>query len=340
MSKHREEDVRHYRLAHRTTYTYPEPVTASYGRAVMLPREGGGQQVHTSALHISPHVRHSSEFKDYHGNRSSYFMVDTEHTELEVLAESVVTVTRRRASVERMPMISWSQASEVTHTLGSPHRGEAAAHGIGGRSVIAVAEATLGSPMVEVSEQVREFAAPSFGPGTPLAEVVADLSRRIHTELEYASGTTTIDTRLTEVLERRTGVCQDFAHLLIACMRSMGLAARYVSGYIETNPPPGRPKLRGVDASHAWASVWIPGGGWVHIDPTNDQFIDNRYVVLGWGRDYMDVSPLRGVVFTEGAGSSLKVGVDLLELTAAEVEEVRASHRGAADSRVGGRSRR
>ena len=318
--------ARHYRLAHRTTYTYPEVVTSSYGRAVMLPRDGGGQQVHTSALHVSPTASQTGEHRDFHGNRSSYFMVDTEHTVLEVLAESVLTVTRKQAQVERMPMISWSQAAEVTHTLGAPGRGASGSHGIGGNAVIAVSESTLASEMVDVTEEVREFAAPSFGPGTPLAHVVAELCTRIHDELEYASGSTTVNTRLPEVLAQRKGVCQDFAHLLIACMRSMGLAARYVSGYIETNPPPGRPKLRGVDASHAWASVWLPGGGWLHVDPTNDQFVDNRYVVLGWGRDYRDVSPLRGIVFTEGRGSSLKVGVDLMELTGEELEEVRSSH--------------
>lgn len=328
MSKTRDElaSGRHYRLAHRTRYTYPEVVTSSYGRAVMLPRDGAGQQVHTSALHISPGAGQSGEHRDFHGNRSSYFIVTTDHTELEVLAESVLTVTRKQAHVDRMPMITWAQAAEVTHTLGSPGRGASTSHGVGGNSVLAVSEATLPSTMIDVTEEVRQFAAPSFGASRPLSHVIADLCSRIHDELEYASGSTTINTRLPELLAQRKGVCQDFAHLLIACMRSMGLAARYVSGYIETNPPPGRPKLRGVDASHAWASVWVPGGGWVHVDPTNDQFIDNRYVVLGWGRDYRDVSPLRGIVFTEGSGSSLQVGVDLMELTPDEVEEVRSSH--------------
>ena len=130
--------ARHYRLAHRTTYTYPDVVTSSYGRAVMLPREGGGQQVHTSALHISPGAAQTGEHRDFHGNRSSYFMVDAEHTELEVLAESVLTVTRKQAQVDRMPMISWSQAAEVTPTLGSPGRGAAASHGVGGNAIIAV----------------------------------------------------------------------------------------------------------------------------------------------------------------------------------------------------------
>lgn len=326
MNRRREEShARHYRLAHRTTYTYPETVTSSYGRAVMLPREGGGQQVHVSGLHITPTAAQTGEHRDFHGNRSSYFMVDTEHTVLEVLAESVLTVTRKQAQLDRLPMISWSQAAEVSHTLGAPGRGSAQAQAVGGHAAIAVSEATLPSEMVDVSEEVREFAAPSFGPGTPLAHVVADLSHRIHEELEYAAGSTTVHTRLPQVLAQRRGVCQDFAHLFIASMRSMGLPARYVSGYIETNPPPGRPKLRGVDATHAWASVWLPGGGWLHVDPTNDQFIDNRYVVLGWGRDYRDVSPLRGVVFTEGSGSRLEVGVDLLELSGEELGEIRAS---------------
>lgn len=340
-SRHREDrtGARHYRLAHRTTYTYPGVVTSSYGRAVMLPREGGGQQVHTSALHISPTAAQTGEHRDFHGNRSSYFKVDTEHSELEVLAESVLTVTRKQAQVDRMPMISWSQAAEVTHTLGAPGRGGDTSHGINGNAVIAVSEAMLASQMIDLTEEVRAFAAPSFGPGTPLAHVIADLCSRINSELEYKSGSTTIHTRLPELLEKRQGVCQDFAHLLIACVRSMGLAARYVSGYIETNPPPGRPKLRGVDASHAWASVWVPGGGWLHVDPTNDQFIDNRYVVLGWGRDYRDVSPLRGIVFTEGKGSSLKVGVDLMELSAEEVEDVRSSHVTSGPPRVGARGR-
>lgn len=321
-----ENRTRHYRLAHRTTYIYPEVVTSSYGRAVMLPREGGGQQVHTSALHLSPTPSQTGEHRDFHGNRSSYFVVDTEHTVLEVLAESVLSVSRKQVQLDRTPMISWSQAAEATHTLGVPGRGNPASHGIGPNAVIAVAESTLPSEMVDVSEEVREFAAPSFRPGAPLAHVVAELSARIHDELEYVSGSTTVHTRLPQVLAQRTGVCQDFAHLLIACMRSMGLAARYVSGYIESNPPPGRAKLRGVDASHAWASVWVPGGGWLQVDPTNNQFIDNRYVVLGWGRDYRDVSPLRGVVFTEGRGSTLQVGVDLLELTGEELEEVLSSH--------------
>jgi transglutaminase-like putative cysteine protease len=159
---------------------------------------------------------------------------------------------------------------------------------------------------------VDAFAATSFTPGRPLREVVADLARRIATQLEYRTGSTTVRTTQAELLAQGAGVCQDFAHLAIAALRGHGIPARYVSGYIETRPGPGRPKLRGADASHAWVSVWLPGHGWIDIDPTNNTLVDDGYVVLGWGRDYHDVPPLRGVVFTPGQGSTLEVAVDLV----------------------------
>lgn len=308
---------RHYRLTHVTTYTYPQEVTSSYGRAVLLPRPGGGQQVHASRLLVTPAADESRDHRDYHGNTSSYFHVTEPHTVLQVRSSSVVTVTRRRAERSRLPNIPWELAAQAVRSVTGP---EARSSG-SNAGALAIAEARLASPMVDVVEPVRSYAAPSFVPGRALPDVVEDLCHRIYSDFAYKTGSTSVRTRLPEVLERRTGVCQDFAHLLVGCARSMGLAARYVSGYIETRPAPGQPKLRGVDASHAWASVWLPGGGWLHVDPTNDQPIDNRYVVLGWGRDYRDVSPLRGIVFTEGAGSSLTVGVDLWPIEEAEVAE-------------------
>lgn len=307
---------RHYRLTHLTTYTYPQAVTSSYGRAVLLPRPGGGQQVHSSRLTVTPEAAEVREHRDFHGNLSSYFHVTEPHTVLQVRSSSVLTVTRRRVDRARLPNVPWELAAQAVRTVFSP---ESRSNGsiAGG---LAIAESRLASPMVDLGEEVRDYAALSFAPGRPVPDVVADLCRRIYSDFTYRSGSTTVHTRLPEVLERRTGVCQDFAHLLIGCARSMGLAARYVSGYIETRPPAGQEKLRGVDASHAWASVWMPGGGWLHIDPTNDQFIDNRYVVLGTGRDYRDVSPLRGIVFTEGAGSKLEVAVDLWPIEADDVE--------------------
>ncbi|WP_156223471.1 transglutaminase family protein [Pseudactinotalea suaedae] len=308
---------RHYRLTHLTSYSYPEEVTSSYGRAVLLPRPGGGQQVHASRLTVTPEATEMRDHRDFHGNLSSYFHVTEPHTALQVRSSSVLTVTRRRADRARLPNVPWELAAQAARTVFSPEArsGSSIAGGL------AIAESRLASPMVDLSDAVREYASPSFAPGRAVPDIVEDLCHRIYADFEYRSGSTTVRTRLPEVLERRTGVCQDFAHLLIGCVRSMGLAARYVSGYIETRPPAGQPKLRGVDASHAWASVWMPGGGWLHIDPTNDQFIDNRYVVLGSGRDYRDVSPLRGIVFTEGKGSRLEVGVDLWPIQVADLDE-------------------
>jgi len=308
--------ARHYRLTHLTTYSYPEEVTSSYGRAVLLPRPGGGQQVHGSRLTVTPEAGEMSDHRDFHGNLSSYFHVTEPHSELQVRSSSVLTVTRRRAERARLPNVPWELAAQAVRTVFSP---EARTTG-SMAGALAIAEARLASPMIDLGDEVRAYAADSFAPGRAVPDVVEDLCHRIYHDFAYKSGSTTVRTRLPEVLERRTGVCQDFAHLLIGCARSMGLAARYISGYIETRPTPGRPKLRGVDASHAWASVWMPGGGWLHVDPTNDQFIDNRYVVLGWGRDYRDVSPLRGIVFTEGSGSNLKVGVDLWPIEADELD--------------------
>jgi transglutaminase-like putative cysteine protease len=307
---------RHYRLTHLTTYTYPSAVTSSYGRALLLPRPGSGQQVHISRLTVSPEAAEMREHRDFHGNLSSYFHVTAPHTVLQVRSSSVLTVTRRRVDRDRLPKVPWELAAQAVRTVFSP---ESRSNGSIAGS-LAIAESRLASPMVDLGDDVRDYASLSFAPGRPVPDVVADLCGRIYTDFTYQSGSTTVRTRLSEVLERRTGVCQDFAHLLIACARSMGLAARYVSGYIETRPPAGQEKLRGVDASHAWASVWVPGGGWLHIDPTNDQFIDNRYVILGTGRDYRDVSPLRGIVFTEGSGSTLEVGVDLWPIEADEIE--------------------
>ncbi|ACQ82104.1 transglutaminase domain protein [Beutenbergia cavernae DSM 12333] len=313
------ESGRHYRVVHRATYTYPAPAAGSYGRAVLLPRDGGGQVVHSSRLDVDPVPAETAEHRDFHGNRSSYFRIATEHTSLRVRAESVLTVTRRGARIDSLPAVPWTTAAEIARTIGSPGRagglgatGRASrdGHGLQGAALLGVAEATLPSAMVDLDETVREFAAPSFGPGRPLVHAVVDLSRRIH-ERGRASG-------------------PELAHLMIASVRSMGLAARYVSGYVweddDAAAPPGdAPPGRGGGA-HAWASVWVPGGGWLHVDAARDVLIDSRYVVLGWGRDHLDVSPLRGVVYADGAGADVEIEVELVALSNAEVADVRAAN--------------
>jgi len=172
-------------------------------------------------------------------------------------------------------------------------------------------EFTLDLQKPEITDAVHAYAAPSFTPGRPLIDVLRDLSSRIFTDFTYRSGSTTVSTRVAEVLAAREGVCQDFARLAIACLRANGLAASYVSGYLATDPPPGKERMVGVDATHAWAAVWTPQNQWLALDPTNNQLIDERYVVVGFGRDYADVPPLRGIIYTDSESSAIEVSVDV-----------------------------
>lgn len=290
---------RRYELVHRTTYRYPQPVTTSYGRAVLLPRDLPDQRRHAAEVTVDPAPADTDRHADWFGNTSTYFAVTTPHTALTVTAAATLTVSRRRADVATLPGVPWEEVAR--HVRDGGH----------GPDVVDLREAVLPSRHVLPSDAVRAWAAPSLPPGRPYAQVLADLAHRIRTELTYRSGSTTIATTQLELLESGAGVCQDFAHLMIAALRAHGLPARYTSGYVETLPPPGKPKIRGADASHAWVSAWLPGAGWVEVDPTNDQFVGDRYVLLGWGRDYGDVPPLRGVIFTEGSGARPEVSVDL-----------------------------
>ena len=172
-------------------------------------------------------------------------------------------------------------------------------------------EFTLDLQPPEITDELRAYAAPSFEPGRPLIEVLRDLTSRIYSDFTYRSGSTTVSTQVSEVLAAREGVCQDFARLAIACLRANGLAASYVSGYLATDPPPGKERMIGIDATHAWASVWTPQNQWLGLDPTNDQMVDERYIIVGFGRDYADVPPLRGIIYTDSESSVIDVAVDV-----------------------------
>ncbi|WP_129337871.1 transglutaminase family protein [Cellulomonas endophytica] len=289
-----------YDLVHRTRYAYAAPVTTSYGRTTMTPRSLPDQTCERTTLSVEPEPADTTAHTDFHGNRTTYFSVLTPHTELVVTARSRVEVRRTPPAVDELPAVPWEDVAARVRA------------GDVGDALLAVREGVLPSAHVTFTDAVRAWAAPTFAPGRPLREVLVELAHRIRTELEYRSGSTTVHTTQDQLLAQRAGVCQDFAHLMVAALRMHGLPARYVSGYIETRPRPGRPKLRGADASHAWVAAWLPGAGWVDVDPTNDRFVDDHYVVLGWGRDYDDVPPLRGVIFTEGSGSRLTVQVDLV----------------------------
>ena len=226
----------------------------------------------------------------------TFFAVSTRHVEMVVDAESEVSVEApaRPASDGE----GWEQS--VVDLTGS--RGRA----------VALGDFALPSPLVPRLGAVADLARPSFEAGRPGPDAVLDLVNRIHTMVVFEPEATTVATPLSEVVEHRRGVCQDFAHLTVGCLRSVGLAARYVSGYVETDPPPGRDRLVGADASHAWCSVWLEGHGWLDLDPTNGVVPTDRHITVAWGRDYADVTPLSGVVFSGGSDQSLTVEVDVV----------------------------
>lgn len=297
----------HYHLTHETAYDYPEPVGSAFGRAIMLPRPGGGQQVLASALTVDPEPARMQSHRDFHGNSTQYFQVTREHTRLVVRAESVVTVARKVPDAARLPHVAWEQAAQAVRGVFGP--GSSAGSP---QAALAVAESRLASPMVDPTDEVRGYALPSFGPGRSVVDVVADLSRRIHADFRLRTSTQSVQATLPEVLERRAGVPQDLAHLLIGCARSMGLAARYLTGYA----------VDAADPAHAWASVWLPGGGWLHVDPTLGRWVDERYVVLGWGRDHRDVAPLRGVAYARDGRGAVGVTVAVDAVDAGEAEAI------------------
>lgn len=287
--------TRTYRVSHRTTYRYDGDVSASFGRAHLLPREGPGQSITEAAVTVEPTPDELRDHIDAFGNRSTYFSVRTAHRQLTVLAASLVTVADVPPPA---PEPAWEEVRDQLHGPPSPELLDTIGY-------------TLPSPRLPPHPGVAAYAHPSFPPGRPLDEAVLDLSARIHRDFRYVSGSSTVGSTVPELLERGAGVCQDFAHLGVAALRSVGLAARYVSGYLETRPPPGRERVLGADASHAWMSVFT-GTRWLDLDPTNDRLVDHSYVELAHGRDYADVPPLKGVIFTDSAESVMSVAVDMI----------------------------
>jgi transglutaminase-like putative cysteine protease len=286
---------RRYHVTHSTIYGYSDVVTSSYGRGFLTPRESTGQRCLSHRLHIDPEPTDSSTSRDVYGNMSSYFHVTERHRSLSVTSESVVEV---------------DPPPKELYGAGSALAPWEIARPVGPDGALAT-EFTLDLQPPEITDDVRDYAAPSFTSGRPLIEVLIDLTSRIYTDFTYRSGSTTVSTRVGDVLAAREGVCQDFARLAIACLRANGLAASYVSGYLATDPPPGKARMIGVDATHAWASVWTPQDQWLGLDPTNDQMVDERYITVGWGRDYADVPPLRGIIYTDSESSVIDVSVDV-----------------------------
>ncbi len=288
-----------YRVTHTTKFVYEAQVGLCYNEARLLPRELPHQKVLSASLQLDPAPDDHYERYDYFGNRTAYFSIEKPHEQLVVTAISEV-LTEPSRQFDTLYHLSWELVRERIHSERSP-------------DVIEAAQFTLDSPTITVDDLLTDYARTSFTAGRPLLEAVNDLMQRIYHEFKYDPEFSTLATPLKEVMEHRSGVCQDFAHLAIGCLRSMGLAARYISGYIETAPPPGKERLVGADASHAWFSVFHPGAGWFDFDPTNNQRPGERHITVAWGRDYTDVTPLKGVAFG-GGEHELKVSVDVLPM--------------------------
>ena len=285
-----------YKIFHRTTYKYKYPVSVGNHVACLKPRTLLHHQLARNELRIQPSPATRTERVDYFGNMLCFFTVQEPHKELVVESRSEV-IMKGNATLWPQQSLPWEEAARLLPDDHSPAGLEAYQFG-------------FESPRIRIRPEFASYALQSFTPGRPMPDALLDLTARIHKDFRFDSKVTNVRTPTEEVFRKRRGVCQDFAHLQIACLRSLNIAARYVSGYLRTYPPPGQPRLVGADASHAWVSAYCPGIGWLDMDPTNNVVPSNGHVTLAWGRDYGDVSPLRGLILGGGA-HTLRVGVDM-----------------------------
>lgn len=286
-----------YTVSHRTTYSYEQPVSISHHLLHLAPRGTAAQRCRDWSIEIDPPPSVRTDDRDYFGNPVTFLTVQQSHRQLVLHALSSVEV--------RAPDLP---AAEATATVAEVRNRLAEARGA---DALAALELSFPSAYAPFEAELRDWAAPSFPPDRPILLAARDLCTRIFREFRYDPRATTIATPVAEAFRLRRGVCQDFAHLAIACCRSLGLPARYVSGYLRTRPRAGTERLLGADASHAWLAVWVPERGWVDLDPTNDLVVGDEHVTVAWGRDYGDVAPVSGTIFG-GGRHTVSVAVDVL----------------------------
>lgn len=286
-----------YRVRHRTVYRYRQSVSASCHLSHLIPRAAPGQAVDDVAVTITPPPAQRRRAEDFFGNTAEWFTVDQPHATLDIVAESRVRVAAP-SPIDPDASPRWESIGAVLERATDAMTSDAVQY-------------VFDSPLTGAAPMAAAYARASFTPGRPVLAGAFDLMTRIHKEFRYDTTVTSVSTPVARVFEMRAGVCQDFAHVGIACLRALGLPARYVSGYLLTQPPPGKPRLLGADASHAWFSVWVPGTGWVDLDPTNGIRPGEGHVTLAWGRDYSDVAPIGGIV-TGGSDHVVEVGVDVV----------------------------
>jgi transglutaminase-like putative cysteine protease len=285
-----------YQISHTTTYEYHETVATCQNIVHLAPRAVPRQTCHQHRLLVRPNPTAISRRTDYFGNPVAYFSISEGHRRLSITSMSRVEVrpSTLAATAESPPWESVRDALPL----------DRGAHAVNNYQYC------FDSPHVTRDAQMEAYGAATFAPGRPILEGVVELTARIYKDFTYDAQATTVHTPLTEVFSQRRGVCQDLAHVQIGCLRSLGLAARYVSGYLRTIPPPGRPRLVGADASHAWVAVYCGPLGWVDVDPTNDALVDTHHITISWGRDYSDVCPINGV-FVGGGAHVMSVSADV-----------------------------
>ncbi len=290
-----------FRVKHSTRYRYVQRVTHCYNVAHIIPRDTERQQCLNNCVSISPQPATAMQRGDYFGNTAYHFEIQLPHTELQITAQSDIEMVDSDRELDFDLAASYGEMLEYLRQPANQQITEAR-------------EFLLDSPLIECSQALKDYASPSFHLDRSLRAGVSDLTSRIFTEFSYDPHFTTIATPLASVLEHKRGVCQDFAHLQIGCLRSMGIPAKYVSGYIETLPAAGEKKLVGADATHAWIAYFSPDEGWVEYDPTNNSAANIQHIVTAYGRDYVDVTPVRGVIFGGGKAPILEVSVDVARL--------------------------
>jgi transglutaminase-like putative cysteine protease len=291
-----------YRVRHQTLYTYEAPVLHAHHLAHLRPRRFDYQVARRTLLEITPSPRDQHRQEDYFGNDCDVLEVLSPHERFEIVATSEIELKDRtmisRVATAPFKTLEWNAVAE--ELAGDPR-------------LLFAREYCFDSPLIRVHPMLREYAQPSFGSGRSLLESTLELNDRINSDFSYEPATTDVSTPLAQVMRERRGVCQDFAHVMIGCLRSVGLAARYVSGYLETVAPAGQQRMVGSDASHAWVATFFPGLGWLDFDPTNALLPNQSHITVAYGRDFSDVSPLKGVVLG-GGRHYVKVGVDVQRL--------------------------
>jgi transglutaminase-like putative cysteine protease len=286
-----------YAVRHRTTYRYGQPVSISHHVLHLAPRRCDRQLLHESSIVVSPRPAVRSDTVDYFGNPVTFLTIQEQHDELEIEARSLIDVAAPEPWTPSQT-IAWEEVFPRLEQSRSP-------------AGLATLQFAFDSTYTLATADLAAYARESFLPGRPVLEAALDLTGRIHRDFRYDGSATDVSTPVDEVFRLRRGVCQDFAHLELACLRALAIPARYVSGYLLTRPPPGQKKLVGSDASHAWISVWCPEAGWVDLDPTNDTLVRDEHVTLAWGRDYGDISPIKGIIFG-GGEHVVDVAVDVI----------------------------